>query len=253
MSKKKQPLRVGSVDSVNPRMVGEGGAGGAEDKHSWLQSASRIIARDKEFQKTNTRERFHEALLSESSGQGPVDVTELDRVIIRRHREEQLFKTLGRQQSHDDGGGDGDGGEATHNPAKSGGVDTLRMRVPKGAVPGSTVEFKVGDGRSARVRVPSGAREGQVIPVRVPKLQPPPPPPTNGGGDGASSPSGLQSKQAAAAVPPSPSGLQSRKSLLAVGGRRGAASEPGAPSSDFKVKRLRAPESQHQTLPRTLA
>ena len=80
---------------------------------------------------------------------------------------------------HDDLGGSG--GPAS--PARQGlkgmfrskaeedaNFDVIKVRVPKGAKAGGTVEFKVDATRSAKAQIPPNAKPGQIIEIKVPKL-----------------------------------------------------------------------------------
>jgi len=53
-------------------------------------------------------------------------------------------------------------------------VETIKVRVPKGAKPGETAEFTLAGGQQIKVTIPKNTRAGQRIPVKVPssKLHP---------------------------------------------------------------------------------
>ena len=52
-------------------------------------------------------------------------------------------------------------------------METIKVKVPKGASPGDTVEFDLPGGRTARVKIPANAKAGHRIKVKVPRLRVP--------------------------------------------------------------------------------
>ena len=51
-------------------------------------------------------------------------------------------------------------------------AESIEIQVPEGAVPGSTLEFTLDDGRTIDITVPEGARAGDRLEVPVPPLSP---------------------------------------------------------------------------------
>ena len=57
-------------------------------------------------------------------------------------------------------------------PRQTGTAESIEIQVPEGAVPGSTLEFTLDDGRTIDITVPEGARAGDRLEVPVPPLSP---------------------------------------------------------------------------------
>ena len=58
----------------------------------------------------------------------------------------------------------------TDADAESGEMETIKVKVPKGANPGDTVEFDLPGDRKAKVKIPANAKVGQNLKVKVPKV-----------------------------------------------------------------------------------
>ena len=76
-------------------------------------------------------------------------------------------KSASKTSSYEGKYKDADGKEVVYKEKKDDG--RVKVKVPKGAKAGDTVEFDVGGGRLAKIVIPKGTKSGQVVEVKVPK------------------------------------------------------------------------------------